>query len=279
MFALYRKKVHADGEHPHRTLPQLAHELVCRIAQALPGRRIIVAVDGLYATKDFFGELPANVAAVSRLRKDAALRTANVPARTGGGGRPRLRGDRLAGLEALKQQAQDWKTVELRKQGRTVRRRICGLNCQWYHVCRGKPVRVVFVQDPDGVEDDLHAVSTDPALSDQEIVQEFYDRWGIEESIQEGKQQMGMERTRGWCARTVSRQAPLAMLLGSLVKLWHLQCRVARGRWHPQPLPWYPQKNGVSFRDMLAALRWALWQDRLLCNFHGRWKSNTGVSI
>jgi hypothetical protein len=37
---------------------------------------------------------------------------------------------------------QDWKAVELLKQGRKVQRRIHAFTCQWYHVCRSKPVRL-----------------------------------------------------------------------------------------------------------------------------------------
>jgi len=275
VFALHRKKGDCDADHPHRTLPQLARELVSRVAEAFPGRQIAVAMDGLYATKDFFGDLPENVVAVSRLRKNAALRTANVPARSGRpGGRKRLRGDRLPALPQLTQRARNWESVELRKQGRTVRRRLHGLTCQWYHVCRCNPVRVVIVQDPSGREDDLHVVCTDPKQSDAAIVQRFYDRWGIEECIQEGKQQMGMERTRGWCAKTVSRQAPLAMLLSTVVKLWYVQHAADHPLARPPCLPWYPQKAGTSFRDMLAALRRVLWQKRVLFNLHRRRKSN-----
>ena len=58
---------------------QIAWELACRVAEALPNKRIVVAVDGLYAAKDFFGNLPENVAAVSRPRKDAASRSVIVP--------------------------------------------------------------------------------------------------------------------------------------------------------------------------------------------------------
>jgi hypothetical protein len=271
-FALHRKRVDCTADHPYRTVQELARHLVCQIVEALPDRRIVVAMDGLYATQEFFGDLPETVVGISRLRKNAALRTAEVP--DSRGNRRRVRGERLPALEALTEQAQTWKTVTLRKQGRTVRRQIHGLTCQWYHVCRCEPVRVVLVRDRTGREDDLHVVCTDPARSDTAIVQEFYDRWGIEECIKEGKQQMGMERTRGWCAKTVSRQAPLAMLLASLVKLWYVQHAADLAQWQPARRPWYRQKSGPSFRDMLAALRRVLWEDRLMCNFHTLRKSN-----
>jgi hypothetical protein len=274
LFALHRKKIDCDPDHPYATLPQQARQIVCRVAQTFPEKRVFVAMDGLYATRDFFGDLPPHAVGISRLRKNASLRQWPVAPRKGRPGRRRLRGVPLPSLAELTRRVRDWKTVRLLKQGRKVTRRIHGFTCQWYHVCPRKPVRVVIVQDPSGAEDDLHVVCTDPSVPDAQIVQRFYDRWGIEECIQEGKQQMGMERTRGWCAKTVSRQAPLAMLLASLVKLWYVQHAAGTPLGRPVPLPWYPQKLGTSFRDMLAALRRALWQKLVLCKLHTRWKSN-----
>jgi len=271
MFALHRKKADCDAGHPYRTLPQLARQLLVKMAEALPDRVLFVAMDGLYATKDLLGDLPPNVIGVSRLRKNASLRT--LPPGKGPTGYPRKRGNRLGDLATLTRRAKNWRKVTLLKQGRKVRRRITGLTCQWYHVCKLKPVRVVIVQAPDGSEDDLRLVCSHVDCDDARIVQRFYDRWGIEECIQESKAQMGMERTRGWCAKTVSRQAPLAMILSSLVKLWYVQHAPDQPELLPQALPWYPHKARPSFRDMLAALRRCLWRERLF-NLYGRCKSN-----
>jgi hypothetical protein len=271
IFEMYRKIDDADAEHPHRTLPQIARQLVCQVAEALPNKRIVVAVDGLYAAKDFFGDMPENVVAVSRLRKDAALRTAIIPPSRGQ--RRRLRGERLDSLDELAV-AGKWRTATLRKQGRTVKVRFHGLTCQWYHVCRTKLVRVVFVEDPSGREDPFRAVCSDPTLPDEEIIQTFFDRWGIEECFQESKQQMGMERTRGWSVRTVMRQTPLAMLISTLVKLWYLQQAAVNPDFIPETPPWYTTKMVPSYRDMLAMVRRALWEDRLKFNSRQRWKLN-----
>jgi hypothetical protein len=274
LFTLHRKKPDCDAAHPFATLPQQGRQIVCRLAEIFPERRIFVAMDALYATQDFFGNLPRNVVGISRLRKNAALRQWPVPPRKGRQGRRRQRGEPLPPLAELTRRAENGKMANLLKQGRTVRRRLSGLTCQWYHVCRDCPVRVVLVQDPTGREVDLYLVCTDPEVADAKIVQEYFDRWGIEECIQEGKQQMGMERTRGWCARTVGRQAPLAMLLASMVKLWYVLHAAGCPLVRPRPLPWYPQKAGASFRDMLAGLRRTLWQKLVLCKLHRRWKSN-----
>jgi hypothetical protein len=263
MFALHRKREDCDASHPYRTLQQLAAELINKISQALPERTIFVASDGYYATKEFFGDLPANVAAIARLRKDAALRTLPLPKPPGMGGRKRLRGTPLPKPAQLAGQVRQWQEVELLQQGHKARRLIYGLTCQWYHVCRTKPVRVVIVRDPAGRLDDLHIVCSRTDVADQAIVQEFLNRWGIEESIQEAKSLMGMERTRGWCSRTVSRQASLTMLLESIVKLWYDQHAASYHELLPRPLPWYPHKPHPSFRDMLSALRRCLWRESM----------------
>lgn len=271
VFEMYRKISDADAEHPHRTLPQIARELVRQAAEALPNKRIVVAVDGLYATKDFLGDMPENVAVVSRLRKDAALRTAIIPPSRGN--RRRLRGESLGSLDELAS-AGKWHRTTLYKQGRTVEVRYRGLTCQWYHVCRTRPVRVIFVEDPTGREDPFRAVCNDATLPDEQIIQAFYDRWGIEECFQESKQQMGMERTRGWSVRTVRRQTPLAMLINTLVKLWYLKQAEENPDFIPKTPPWYTTKTVPSYRDMLGMLRRTLWEDRLKFNSRQRWKLN-----
>ena len=270
-FALYRKRADCDPAHPYATIPQLALRLVRQVAEALPGKRLFVAVDGLYAVRAFFGNLPPGVVAVSRLRKDAALRTAEVPKRRGtGGGRRRLRGDRLPPLSEIFQAVRSWRRVTLQKQGRRVHRLLYGFTCQWYHVCRQRPVRVVLVRDPSGVEDDVPSVCSDPTVPDAAIAQRAADRWGIEECIEEAKQHLGMEKTRGVCAHSVERQAPLAMLLAALVKLWYVAHAADRPSLAPAALPWYPHKRGTSFRDMLAAWRRVFWRHRVFDNsLHG----------
>lgn len=273
LFSLYRKRCHCDRDHPFATRQQLALQMVKQLAQVLPGKQIRLAFDGIFATKDFFGDLPPNVNAVSRLRKNAALYGLIPPQPRKRRGRRRKRGAALPPPRQIAQQAERWQQVTLLKQGREVRRRIYGLTCLWYHVCKSEPVRVLIIRDPSGREDENYVVCSAPSVPDIEIAQRYYDRWGIEECIEQAKQQMGMERTRGWCARTVSRQAPMAMLLTTLVKLWYVLHGVKATHLRPDSLPWYPHKRSVSFRDMLAAIRQAFWRHRIKCNLLCGWKS------
>ena len=132
---------------------------------------------------------------------------------------------------------------------------------QYDAVSKDIPIRLVIVRDPTGHEKDDFFFCTAATVPDAEIAQRAGDRWGVEEAILEAKQQLGFENTRGWCSKTVNRQAPLAMVLVTLVKAWYARCAAEPGL-APESTPWYT-KTRPSFADMLAALRRVLWQHRI----------------
>jgi len=100
---------------------------------------------------------------------------------------------------------------------------------------------MVIVPDPAGKERDDFFFCTDDRVPADEIVQRYYDRWAVEESILDSKQYMGFESTRGWCSKTVNRQARLAMVLVTLVKAWYARCAIAEPSLLPETMPWYAQ--------------------------------------
>jgi hypothetical protein len=268
VFALYRKPADCDATHPFATRQVLAARMVRQVTEALPDMQIRVAADGQYATRDMVKGLPEGVSLVSRIRRDAAI-YALPPARRPKGkrGRSPKKGQRLPTPQQIAaRRTQGWKTVTVRRQGQTVQREVLGVTCLWYHVCGGVPIRLVIVRDPAGRQKDDFFFCTDAAAPDEQIVQRYYDRWGVEECILEGKQQMGFETTRGWCSRTVNHQAPVAMVLVTLVKAWYARCAVEEPSLLPEPVPWNPFKARPSFADMLSALRRVLWQHRISPN-------------
>ena len=108
---------------------------------------------------------------------------------------------------------------------------------------------------------------TDPRVSDERVVERAADRWPVEECIRDGKQHGGFERVQGWCPRTVERQAPLALVVQTLVKAWYVRAGAdapaAQPRGH-KACGWLPtDKTHPSYLDMLATLRRALWADRI----------------
>lgn len=268
LFALYRKRPDCSAGHPFQTRQQIAAAMVRQATEALPEVVWRVCVDGQYATRDLAGGMPGGANLVDRIRRNAALHDLPTGRRRKGcrcGPIPK-KGRRLPSLQELAQQAQGWKTLTVCHQGRQGQRKVLGIVCLWYHVCRSQAVRVVIVRDPAGRQRDDYFFCTDATVSEEEIVQRAVDRWGVEESIQEAKQQMGFENTRGWCTRTVHRQAPLAMVLVTLIKAWYARAALRDPRLLPRGTPWLPDKQRPTFLDMLSALRGVLWQHRISPN-------------
>ena len=264
VFCLYRKPADCDRRHPFATRQVLAARMVVQVAEALPGVRLRVAADGQYAARDLVTGLPSGVSLVSRIRSDAALYALPpVRRRPGQRGRNPKKGKRLpTPRQMAARRTQGWKRVTLLRQGRTIERLVLGITCLWYHVCKEVPIRLVIVRDPAGREKDDFFFGPAAAVPDAEIAQRACDRWGVEECIQEAKQQLGFENTRGWCSRTVHRQAPVAMALVTLVKAWYARWAATVPALAPESTPWYA-KTRPSFADMLAALRRVLWQHRI----------------
>jgi hypothetical protein len=268
VFALYRKRGDCQRPETFHSRQELAGELVQRTAQALPQVQWRISADGQYAKRPMVEKLPAGVNLVSRIRRDA--RIYDLPPRR----RPKSRrgpkpkkGKRLpCPRKMAAYRKKGWKEITVYKQGYQVQRLVCGITCLWYHVCRNVPVRTVIVRDPAGKEEDDFFFCTDASVADREIVQRYYDRWGVEEVILEAKQHMGFESTQGWCSKTVNRQAPLAMVMVTLVKAWYARCALREPSLLPEPLPWYDHKRHPSFIDMLSALRRVLWQHRISPN-------------
>ena len=274
VFALYRKRGDCDKTHPFRTRQALAAEMVQRTAKALPDVQLRVSADGQYATRTFVTGLGDGVNLVSRIRRDAAIYALPPPGRRPGQrGRTRIKGKRLPSPQQIAvRRKKGWRMITVLKQGRKVKRLVLGVTCLWYHVCKARPIRLVIARDPAGRQKDDFFFCTDAEVPDEQIVQRYYDRWGIEECILEAKQHMGFENTRGWCSRTVNRQAPLAMVLVTLVKAWYSKCAAEPPTLLPEPTPWCPFKTRPSFADMLSALRRVIWEHRISPNstFSGR---------
>lgn len=268
VFALYRKRGDCNPTHPFRTRQALAVEMIRGVVKALPDVELRVSADGQYATREMVRGMPKGVSLVSRIRRDAAIYS--LPPRRrrpGQRGPSRKKGKRLpAPRQMAIRRTKGWKRITVLKQGRQVKRLVLGITCLWYHVCKDRPIRMVIVRDPAGRQQDDFFFCTDAEVPDREIVQRYYDRWGVEEAILESKQQMGFESTRGWCSKTVNRQAPLAMVLVSLVKAWYSRSALQEPSLLPESVPWYPAKKHPSFLDMLSALRRVLWEHRISPN-------------
>lgn len=276
LFTLYRKRPDCDKAHPFLTRQQIAAQMIHEARSVLPQRTIRIAADGQYASGEVVkaaSEARSNL--VSRMRCDAAIYALPPRRKRFKRGRRKKKGKRLPAPRRLAARKKGWRTVEVLAYGKRVKRRVLAVTCLWYHVSKDKPVKLLIVRDPSGKQKDDYLFCTDPAESDEQIIERLAARWPIEQCIHDGKQAGGFEQVQGWCKRTVERQAPLALLVQTLVKAWYLLHGAGAALAQPEGAKvcgWLRQKDHPSYLDMLATLRRVLWTHRIKSNstFTGR---------
>jgi hypothetical protein len=271
LFTLYRKRPDCDRNHPFQTRQQIAAQMIRDTRRALPQRALRIAADGQYATREVVqAAAGARSNLVSRMRSDAAIYAPPVQRQRRRRGRQPKKGRRLPTPRQLAaRRKKGWRKIQVRMRGKVVWRLVLPIICLWYHVSKERPVKLLIVRDPEGQEKDDFLFCTDPQVSDEQIVERFAGRWPIEEAIRDGKQLGGFEQVQGWCPRTVQRQAPMALIVQTLVKAWYLLHGAQATAAHPrgaEKWEWMPPKEHPSYLDMLATLRRVLWTHRIKCN-------------
>jgi hypothetical protein len=175
-----------------RTKLELAAELVTWAAgwARFAGRAVRAVADGFYAKRPFLkAAAAAGVTVVSRLRKDAGLRT--LPAAPRGGrrrrGRPPVYGPGRVSLAKRAGQRRGWQVARVRQYGEVRDKRIKTFLATWRPA--GGVVRVVLVREPHGW---LALFSTDPALTAAEVLEAAADRFSIEQDFHDLKEVEGL---------------------------------------------------------------------------------------
>jgi len=247
----------------HRTKPQLAAEMIQKIALWLPSHKLTVVADVAYLGKHTLKNRPANVELLGPVRWDAVL-TEPLPSSYRG---CRKKGDRLPTPQSiLRENTLRWpaETVRLacprgdKELDVKVVRDVC-----WYHIAGPRTVRLVLVHDPQGKWRDEALLCTDTTLTAEQVVAGYCRRWSVEVAYADSKGLLGLHDPEVWCANSVQRAHPMSWYVGSLVVLWY----ALFGRDEPTPQrhrPWYQHKPEVTFADMLATCRHQLWRNWLV---------------
>src|SRR5262245_60472901 len=169
-----------------RTKLELAVELL-RWAQpwlSPLGKPIWVVADGAYAKADFLKPAAAlGMTVVSRLRKDAALRTLPGPRPAGKRGRPRTYGEHVIDLAKRAGQRRGWSSDAFDRDGEKVVKRYKTFLATWRPA--GGVIRVVLVDEPAGWR---AYFCTDPSASVADILGTIADRFSLEITFRECKQ-------------------------------------------------------------------------------------------
>jgi hypothetical protein len=163
----------------------------------VPGRALVVVADSSFAALDLLAALAPHMTCVTRLRLDARLFTPAPSRRPGTNGRPRKKGERLPLLSTvLTDPTTVWQRVTVAgwygEGARDIE--LATGTAVWHHPGRPLvPPRWVLVRDPVGRFDPQALLSTDPALSAEEVVRYFVRRWQVEVTFQETRRHLGVE--------------------------------------------------------------------------------------
>jgi hypothetical protein len=204
-----------------RTKLELAAKLLEWAARSLKaaGKQVWVAADGAYAKRPFLRVARAEgVTVVSRLRKDAHLRT--LPPNPGRGprrrGRPRKYGAARIDLAKRAGQKRGWQTVTCRLYGESVTKTCKTFLAGWPPA--GGIIRVVIVQEEEGRWAAFFC--TDPAASVEEILEAFADRATIEQNFHDQKEVWGTGQQQVRNIWTNVGVFHLNLWIHTLVELW-----------------------------------------------------------
>jgi hypothetical protein len=259
LVALYRSPQDDQQRgRPHRTPAQLLQLLLRLLLRWFPDRQFLFAGDQTYGSHEMARLAPrtgGRLHVVSKFHPNANLY--EPPSPYAGHGRPRVKGGKLPTPQEVVAQAPRRRlNVAWYGGGRRDVEVVSGTG-YWYKAGQGLvPVRWVYVHDVTGTHRDEYFYSTDVDMTPQEIIEAYTGRWNIETTFEEARAYLGLESTRGWCARTVSRAEPCLLGLYSVVALMYAQLPPAD---QEQGAVDWDGKETVTFSDAVTAVRRWLW--------------------
>lgn len=250
--ALYRPR----GEGRHKTPMDLARQLLRLLERWFPERRFILLGDGGFNSHEFAKAVARDSSLVSRFFKDAALH--DLPVQTGKG-RPRVKGERLPTPEAAVKRA-PLREAEVNWYGGSMRKvALCSGQGWWYRQGKGLLwIRWVYVKDMTGTHREEYFFTTDPNLTEEEIVSLYTRRWPIEVMFQEARAQLGLNDPRQRKKESVLRMTPTLFGLYSVLALAYREAGMPR-----TPRVGYVKKH-ATFSDALEWARRQLWEHTIL---------------
>jgi hypothetical protein len=214
------------------------------------GKAVWVVADGAYAKCPFLKPLRRmGVTVVSRLRKDAALRTVPKESKTRQRGRPRKYGAQRIHLARRAAHPLGWEQVECCVYGKPATKTIKTFLATYPPA--GGVIRVVIVKEEDGYQ---YFFCTDPNATPREIVEAFADRAAIEQDFHDVKEVWGAGQQQVRHIWTNVACFNLNLWMQTLVECW---------AWHKpaeeicdrSDSPWDDPTRRPSHADRRKALR------------------------
>jgi hypothetical protein len=256
------------GQRRHKTSVDWVRQMMKQVRRWLPGRRLVLVVDGGFAAVSLALACVKNqVVMVSRLRWDAALYHFPGPQPPGKRGPKPLKGKRQRSLQGWAERSDTpWETVEVDWYGGQRKKLwVFSRTALWY--TPGLPpvaIRYVMVCDPEGKLRMEAFFCTDLQATPEQILQWVIMRWSVEVTFEEARAHLGLETQRQWSDRAIARTTPVLLALFSLVTV--LALRLSQGGQIPVPATAWYRKAEPTFADCLALVRRHLWRARYLVN-------------
>lgn len=227
-------------------------------------KRLVLVGDGAFANRTVFGQdwQSANVSLVTRCRKDLALcRRANQPG-------PRFYDRAKFTPEQVRQQdgLAPWQTASIFHGGCFREVRFKELSSIYWQRGAGKqPVRLLVVA-PLGYRttkngrtyyrQPAYLLTTDLQTPAGQLLQDYFDRWGIEVNHRDLKQILGLGDAQVWNEHSVSKVPALLVAMYGWLLLAGLHCYGAKRTADYLPLPkWRKAAKRPSTQDLVTLLR------------------------
>lgn len=257
------KKANEKSGRPHKTSidwTTLMMRVVCRWIK----RSWFLIGDGGYACIALAKDCVKNgVTLISRLRLDAQIFEFPPQTSTKKRGRKATKGQRLS-IKTLAQMVRDLQTTVdvMWYGGKKKSVKVLSRNCLWQKsVSESIAIQMVIVIDPDNPGTICLLFSTNLNMSAEKIVEYFVLRWNIEVTFEESRRHLGVETQRQWADKSIARTTPLLLGLYSVVTVMALKLKDAVAT-IPQKTAWYNKNSEVTFSDIIAIVRRAIWAEK-----------------
>jgi len=245
-------KIPAQHGWTFQTKPQLAlaglRDLMALVV--LAKKTVWIVFDGAYANRAILRPLrKMSIPVVSRLRKDAALRTVPRQSKRPQRGRPRTYGSERIHLQRRAAHPSGWQQAPCFVYGQLVAKTIKTFLATWRPT--GGVIRVVIVKQDPGCE---FFFCTDPAATPREIIEAFADRAAIEQDFHDVKEVWGTGQQQVRNIWTNVAVFNLNLWVHTLVECWawHKPADELRDR---SASPWDDPQRRPSHADRRNTLR------------------------
>lgn len=224
----------------------------------LPGgksRRLFLTVDGSYCNGNFLRDLPNNIIAIARARKDLKLFAPISDSERNRMGRHRIYGEQLPTPEEIRQNNDIylWQTARVFAVGKyhNVRYKVVA-PVLWKKATLGHPQRLIIIAPlryrnnataPLLYRKPAYLLTPDLESPIEFILQYYFFRWDIEVNHRDEKSLMGLGDAQVRSPKSVKRQPRFSVLIYSLLMLASIQAYGARRTDDYLPLPKWRKKT------------------------------------